>query len=420
MPSPMRIKIYNGSTYDAYHPETITSRVIGLHGHLNTLHNDIQTRVEKSRLHNHGNASGKIPVMDTNDKIEVAHLPEVAITGMKFQDVLNLNSDPVPTSPIKGDFWIMTAAAGESISHTFTASSTNRFKIYGVEHVEGEFTLQSGDWLVAVAVETNHVVWSIVDNNLKDQYLSKVGGTVEGNVNVNGNFYATTGNIPDLNLGSTETPRVLRAHASSGNLLYQDVEVVMETRTVNNKALSSNISLDADDVGAVPTARTVNGKALSSNITLDANDVGAVADTQGTVVDYLDVFASTAGNSNKLRINTSNHNNSRTGSLIMADIGASRNWTLPDASGTIALTGDITAEAVGLSNVSNYATATTATAVANSGNNDNLFMTPVATKAMVHEFASKIFAQASTPTGAQTGDLWFDTNIGGGEGDLVF
>lgn len=32
----------------------------------------------------------------------------------------------------------------------------------------------------------------------------------------------------------------------------------------------------ATDVGAVPTARTVNGKALSSNITLNAADVGAL------------------------------------------------------------------------------------------------------------------------------------------------
>lgn len=52
---------------------------------------------------------------------------------------------------------------------------------------------------------------------------------------------------------------------------------VPKTRTVNNKALSSNISLSASDVNAVPTSRTVNGKALSSNISLSASDVGAVS-----------------------------------------------------------------------------------------------------------------------------------------------
>ena len=55
-----------------------------------------------------------------------------------------------------------------------------------------------------------------------------------------------------------------------------EVGAVPTTRTVNNKALSANISLTASDVGAVPTTRTVNGKALSGNITLSASDVGAL------------------------------------------------------------------------------------------------------------------------------------------------
>lgn len=54
---------------------------------------------------------------------------------------------------------------------------------------------------------------------------------------------------------------------------------VDKTTTVNNKALSGNISLGASDVGAVPTTRTVNGKALSGNITLTATDVKALPDT---------------------------------------------------------------------------------------------------------------------------------------------
>lgn len=40
---------------------------------------------------------------------------------------------------------------------------------------------------------------------------------------------------------------------------------------------SSKPSYSASEVGAVPTSRTVNGKALSSNITLSASDVGAAA-----------------------------------------------------------------------------------------------------------------------------------------------
>lgn len=72
---------------------------------------------------------------------------------------------------------------------------------------------------------------------------------------------------------------------------------VPTSRTVNNKALSSDITLNASDVGAaasnhthseyaaanhthtnyVPTTRTVNNKALSSDISLTAYDVGAIS-----------------------------------------------------------------------------------------------------------------------------------------------
>lgn len=58
-----------------------------------------------------------------------------------------------------------------------------------------------------------------------------------------------------------------------------DGKFVPLTRTVNNKALSSDITLGASDVGAVPTSRTVNGKALSSDINLNASDVGALPDS---------------------------------------------------------------------------------------------------------------------------------------------
>lgn len=47
----------------------------------------------------------------------------------------------------------------------------------------------------------------------------------------------------------------------------------------------------AAEVGAVPTTRTVNGKALSSNITLSATDVGALPNT--TVVPSIDGLATT-------------------------------------------------------------------------------------------------------------------------------
>lgn len=78
-----------------------------------------------------------------------------------------------------------------------------------------------------------------------------------------------------LNKNSTALSTVTLAIPSNA----ADVGAVPTTRKVNNKALSSDITLAASDVGAVPTSRTVNGKSLNSNISLTAADVGALAST---------------------------------------------------------------------------------------------------------------------------------------------
>lgn len=53
------------------------------------------------------------------------------------------------------------------------------------------------------------------------------------------------------------------------------VEAFAPVQSVNGS--TGAVSLTAGDVGAVPTTRTVNNKALSSDITLTASDVGALA-----------------------------------------------------------------------------------------------------------------------------------------------
>lgn len=111
-------------------------------------------------------------------------------------------------------------------------------------------------------------------------------------------FEAATGNIKmdgTVSVGSletiaradhvhpTDTSRVpttrtvnSKALSSDITLTHTDVGAVPITRTVNSKDLSSDITLTSADVGAVPTTRTVNSKALSSDITLTSTDVGAV------------------------------------------------------------------------------------------------------------------------------------------------
>ncbi|ENL7332359.1 phage tail protein [Escherichia albertii] len=55
------------------------------------------------------------------------------------------------------------------------------------------------------------------------------------------------------------------------------VNAVQNTRKVNDKPLSADITLTYSDVNAVPTTRKVNNKALSTDITLTYSDVNAAA-----------------------------------------------------------------------------------------------------------------------------------------------
>lgn len=63
-----------------------------------------------------------------------------------------------------------------------------------------------------------------------------------------------------------------------------DLSVNSSTRKIN-----ITVPASASDVGAVPTSRTINGKALSTNITLSASDIRALPDT--TVIPSIDGLA---------------------------------------------------------------------------------------------------------------------------------
>lgn len=79
---------------------------------------------------------------------------------------------------------------------------------------------------------------------------------------------------------STDVARANHVHPS-------DTSRVPTSRKVNNKQLSSDITLSAADVSAVPTSRKVNNKQLSSDITLAASDVGAApTDHASTATTY--------------------------------------------------------------------------------------------------------------------------------------
>ena len=69
----------------------------------------------------------------------------------------------------------------------------------------------------------------------------------------------------------------------------------------------------ASDVGAVPTSRTVNGKALSSNITLTAGDVNAASPPTFTTV----TLTTSGWSSNTQTVTVSGVSADETAQLIM-------------------------------------------------------------------------------------------------------
>ena len=60
--------------------------------------------------------------------------------------------------------------------------------------------------------------------------------------------------------------------SAGGIVSYVSANYVPQTRTVNGKALTSNITLSSSDIsGVVPTNRTINGVALTADVTLSTS-----------------------------------------------------------------------------------------------------------------------------------------------------
>lgn len=93
----------------------------------------------------------------------------------------------------------------------------------------------------------------------------------------------------------TDTSRAAASDLTTLQVLVGDTKVSTQIENAIGKithpvtSINSKtgvVTLAASDVGAVPTTRTVNGKALSSNITLSASDIGAAASSHGTHVTF--------------------------------------------------------------------------------------------------------------------------------------
>ena len=179
---------------------------------------------------------------------------------------------------------ILTTASGYA-SHAEGASTTASGE---TSHAEGASTIAIGNNSHAEGYDSQAVGdYSHAQN--RGTKASSDSQTTIGKYNIedaNGTYALIIGNgesgsAPSNALtvdwyGNVDIKSGAKYKINGTALSASDVGAVPTSRTVNNKALSSNITLTASDVGAVPTSRTVNGKALSANISLTAYDVGAL------------------------------------------------------------------------------------------------------------------------------------------------
>ena len=174
-----------------------------------------------------------------------------------------------------------TAGSGASHTEGFRTTVSGAYNDMMGAHAEGGYSTASGRYSHAQnesTIASGEAQTALGKYNIEDTTNAVIiGNGTSSSARSNALTVDWSGNV---NIASGASYKI-----NGTALSASDVGAVPTTRTVNSKALSSNISLTASDVGAVPTSRTVNSKALSSNITLSASDVGALASS--SVADYI-------------------------------------------------------------------------------------------------------------------------------------
>ena len=164
----------------------------------------------------------------------------------------------------------------------YSTSNPPPYPVTSVNSKTGTVSLTYSD--VNAVPTTRTVNGKALSSNITLTY-DDVGARPENWVPTLGNLgiTATASELNKLDGATVTTQEINYLDGVSSSIQTQLNGKVPTSRTVNNKALSSNITLSAADVNAVPTNRTVNGKPLSSNITLSASDVGALSTSGGTL-----------------------------------------------------------------------------------------------------------------------------------------
>ena len=181
---------------------------------------------------------------------------------------------------VEANFRPVNASYYSTISHQTAGNEATVFatknEVTSFIFVNGEDSVTnhaSNRWQAltpALQIKNNKVaIGKLIANSVTPTYALDVNGTVNAT-----SFEGSGSNLTGVVHAETDpTVPSWAKESSKPSYTASEVGAVPTSRTVNSKALSSDISLTASDVGAVPTSRTVNGKALSSNITLKTSDL---------------------------------------------------------------------------------------------------------------------------------------------------
>lgn len=209
-----------------------------------------------------------------------------------------------------------------SASHTHNAYVATSRKVAG-HALTADVTISSTD--ISDLNTTISTAISGKANSTETYTKSEIDGKLTGAMHFKGTkanaaALPSTGNTTGDMWNVTDTGANYAWDGTAWDKLSENIDlsgVVPNTRTVNGKALSSDITLSYSDVGAlssataipstysdvnaasashthsgyVPTSRTINSKALTSNITLTYSDVGALSANTSIPTTYSDINA---------------------------------------------------------------------------------------------------------------------------------
>jgi hypothetical protein len=131
------------------------------------------------------------------------------------------------------------------------------------------------DELKDLASDTTHRVVTDSEKamwNSKQNYINDLGNIRAGALKGATAYQKPSTGIPSTDMSSDVQTSLGKADTALQSFTETDPTVPSWAKASHKPFYT------ASEVGAVPTSRTVNGKALSSNISLDASDVGALPD----------------------------------------------------------------------------------------------------------------------------------------------